>query len=159
MQLTSCFFSTCLPSVGRNWKSCLAKERECNLDYADRRIRAHERAVPPASHASFLFPSPFLTIVPSLSSPISKNGEGVAEDGGRGKKMSKYRGGWTQDGVKRKKEKTANKKGETGDKKGVDRYGEGEQSECVYVCVITVRDSCLNPRGDNSWDSTTNTHS
>lgn len=73
--------------------------------------------------------------------------------------MSKYRGGWTQDGVKRKKEKTANKKGETGDKKGVDRYGEGEQSKCVYVCVITVRDSCLNPRGDNSWDSTTNTHS
>ncbi len=39
------------------------------------------------------------------------------------------------------------------------RYRESEQSKCVYVCVINVHDSCLNPQGDNSWDSTTNTYS
>lgn len=57
--------------------------------------------------------------------------------------------------------KSTNKKRETEDKNEVYRYGERKQSKRVYVCtcVITVRDSCLNPQGDNSWDSSTNTHS
>lgn len=82
MQLTSCFFSTCLPSVGRNWKSCLAKERECNLDYADWRIRAHERVVLllPMSLFSFLHPS--LHHSHSLF-PISVRTGGSVEEGRR----------------------------------------------------------------------------
>lgn len=28
----------------------------------------------------------------------------------------------------------------------------------MYVSVIGVHDSCLNPQGENSWGSTTNTH-
>lgn len=79
MQLTSCFFSTCLPSVGRNWKSCLAKERECNLDYADRRIRAHERAVLLLPMPLFSFLHPSLPSFPLSLPYLSKKGRGVEE--------------------------------------------------------------------------------
>lgn len=103
MQLTSCFFSTCLPSVGRNWKNCLAKERECNLDYADRSIRAHERAVPLLPMPLFSFLHPSLPSFPLSLPYLSQNGRAV-EEGRRQKKMNIYRRGWTQDGVKRQKQ-------------------------------------------------------
>lgn len=56
MQLTNCFFLTCLLPVGRNWKSCPAKEEECNLDYADWSTQTHKRAVLLLPIPSFLFP-------------------------------------------------------------------------------------------------------
>lgn len=76
MQLTSCFFPTCLPSVGRNWKSCLAKERECNLDYADQSMQTHERAVLLLPMPLFSFLHPSLPSFP-LSFPISRRKGGV----------------------------------------------------------------------------------
>lgn len=59
MQLISDVFSTCLPLAGRNWKSCLARKRECNLDYADWMIWPHERLplLLPRPLFSFLHPS------------------------------------------------------------------------------------------------------
>lgn len=69
MQLTRRFFPTCLPSVGRNWKSCPAKERKCNLDYADRRIHADERPFLQLPMPLFSFLHAFLPSFP-LSSPI-----------------------------------------------------------------------------------------
>lgn len=59
MQLTNCFFLTCLPPVGRNWKSCPTKEEECNLDYADWSTQTHKRAVLLLPIPLFFFPSPF----------------------------------------------------------------------------------------------------
>lgn len=57
--------------------------------------------------------------------------------------MNIYRGGRSQDGVKRKK-KLLILMGKLRIKGGVYMGGK-EQSKCVYVCVITVCDSCLNP--------------
>lgn len=70
MQLTNCFFLTCLPPVGRNWKSCPAKEEECNLDYADWSTQTHKRPVLLLLIPLFFFPSPFLAIIPTPS-PLS----------------------------------------------------------------------------------------
>lgn len=54
-QLTNCFL-TRLPLVGRNWKSSLGKEEQCNLDYADWSTQTHKRAVLLLPIPLFFFP-------------------------------------------------------------------------------------------------------
>lgn len=77
MQLTNCFFLTCLSPVGRNWKSCTGTEEECNLDYADWSIQTHKRAVLLLPIPLFFFPSPFTAILPTPSSLSLRKRAGV----------------------------------------------------------------------------------